>query len=268
MHLPGKPPAAPQGTALPGLRSGFSLWRAMGQWTGLAQVRCPVCGRPTDSVSALGLCPDCNTALAPRSAGHCPQCGVFFSSEHDTPMLCGSCRADPPPWNRFLLHGRYQGPLRDLIVNFKFHGGIQTSNLLGRLAASAWQRAFAGFLPYAPELLLPELVVPVPLHPRRLRGRGFNQSRILARPIARTCKVPLADSALQRIRNTPPQSTLKAAERRTNLRHAFAASPLVQGRRILLVDDVCTTGATLRECARSLQEAGADRVDVLVVARA
>ncbi|MDD4731208.1 MAG: ComF family protein [Desulfovibrio sp.] len=257
----------------------------LGRRTGLWQARCPVCGvvmdrLPGQGAAGLRLCPDCAQKLAPRIGGFCPRCGSLFGEPDYAPMTCGSCRRNPPPWERFIFHGQHEGVLRDLIVSFKFNSRLAHAALLGQLAAQAWQRALDASGPYATLNVAPGplaapgrtpgqyAVVPVPLHKKRLRWRGYNQSLELAQPVARTAGLTLLPDGLRRLRHTPPQSTLKGRERRTNLRGAFAASPEVGGRRVLLVDDVCTTGATLHECARALRQGGAVAVDVLVLARA
>lgn len=118
------------------------------------------------------------------------------------------------------------------------------------------------------ETLLPDCLIPVPLHPSRFRARGFNQALELARPIAAKLRLPLCPGWCRRVRDTAPQRLLDAAERRGNLRGAFAATENVRGRRVALLDDVLTTGATLHEAASALKKAGAAWVEVWVLARA
>jgi ComF family protein len=193
----------------------------------------------------------------------------MFGLESYEPALCGDCRAAPPPWGRFLFHARYDDPLRGLIIAFKYNAGLEHSALLRSMAASAWERAVDRPSEFAPPPHRPDLVAPVPLHGKRLLWRGFNQSLELASAVAACSGAPLEPAALRRMRDTRPQSTLSGSERLTNLHGAFEAdAALVRGKRALLVDDVCTTGSTLRECAKSLLEAGAKAVDVLVLARA
>ena len=239
------------------------LRTALGRF-GLLQRRCASCGMPVPSSPGheaipAPLCPECAKTLLPRTGGYCPTCGTMFGLESCEPVRCGDCRLSPPPWDRFIFHGRYEGRLRELILSYKFNGGLGQSRLLGELAAKAWLRA-------GPPL--PGLVVPVPLHRRRLLWRGYNQSLELARTTARRAGMPLSTTALVRLRNTPPQSTLPGPKRQANIKDAFAAdAALVSSQRVLLVDDVCTTGSTLRECASVLKQAGAVAVDVLVLAR-
>jgi len=254
----------PPGRAASGL---FRRLRAVAAATlGLRECRCQCCGAAASPApGALPLCARCLDALAPRSGGFCPVCGALHADETQAPHRCAACRADPPPWDRLAFWGRYADPLTGLIHAYKYASALHRSGLLEALAHGAYLRLEG----LAPELPRPDLVVPVPLHPRRLRARGFNQSLELARGLARLAGLPLAAQALLRTRHTVPQARLERAQRLTNLRGAFRAdSALTAGRRVLLVDDVSATGATLRECATALRRAGASGVDVVVLARA
>lgn len=182
------------------------------------------------------------------------------ADETAPPTLCGDCRRKPPPWGALAFYGVYGGLLRTLLTEYKFYGRLGLGRLLQALAVAAWERS--GDMP------APDLLVPVPLHARRLSWRGFNQSLELARLLARRLGRPLEPGALVRLRHTEPQLTLAAGQRRDNVRGAFGADPaMVRGAGVLLVDDIMTTGGTLEECARILRRAGAARVDVLVLAR-
>jgi ComF family protein len=153
----------------------------------------------------------------------------------------------------------FEGPLRQAIHHLKYSGRSSLAEPLGRFLTECW---IAGPLPA-------DLIVPVPLHKARLHERGYNQSTLLARQLARASGLPLAEEALKRIRATTPQVSLNAIEREANVRDAFEAhANLVVGRRILLVDDVCTTGATLDACSRALKQGGATSVWALTLARA
>ncbi|MGE4554497.1 MAG: ComF family protein [Desulfovibrionaceae bacterium] len=263
------------------LRRARGLATRVGLAAGLAGGRCPGCGRtvaetghapsgpdaapsgPAPDAPAArphGLCPACAAALAPRPGGFCPSCGAVVGLPGHAPEPCGECLTEPPPWTGFACHGAYRGLLRELILGFKFAEGLGRVRLLQDLAWAALLRA---------GLPAPDLLAPVPLHPRRLRWRGYNQSLELARGLALRLDRPAEPRALVRLRHTVPQSRLSAAERLVNLKGAFEADEgLVRGRAVLLVDDVSTTGSTLRECAEALNAAGAARVDVLVLARA
>jgi ComF family protein len=152
----------------------------------------------------------------------------------------------------------YIPPLQEAICAFKYRGKIGLAKSLSRLMINA--------LPQAMDI---DVIMPVPLHPARLRGREFNQSLLLADQLARHVGKPLSVSNLSRALSTDPQTTLSRRERLRNLRHAFAVSnpEIVAGRRILLVDDVFTTGTTLNECAKVLLTAGAESVRALTLAR-
>ncbi|MBG0791079.1 MAG: ComF family protein [Desulfovibrionaceae bacterium] len=233
--------------------------RKLARRLGLADRRCPVCGAVVHDPDAA-FCPGCARDLAPRTGGYCPGCGRMSGREQDPPTLCPKCRRKPPPWSRLHFHGRYDGPLRDLILSYKFNGFFGHARLLADLADRAFGKNGGP---------VPDVIVPVPLHRLRLVRRGFNQSAELSRMLAKTLHRPVLKNGLSRIRYTVPQTRLDRHERRANIKNAFAADPAqVRDKRVLLVDDVYTTGSTLRECARTLQRAGADEVEALVLARA
>ncbi|MGL1861641.1 MAG: ComF family protein [Pseudodesulfovibrio sp.] len=225
---------------------------------GLTAARCPICSAITDRNNG-GLCPTCAVELRPHLGGHCPQCGAMFGDENTPPTLCGECHLTPLPWDRLYFHGRYSGPLRDLILSYKFNGGVGRTRLLSDLALAAFGTNTER---------IPDAIIPVPLHTRRLLWRGFNQSTELALALGKALNRPVLKSGLIRTRHTIPQTQLGMKDRQTNIKDAFAADEKgVRGKTILVVDDVYTTGATLTECTRTLNRAGASGVDVLVVAR-
>ncbi len=153
----------------------------------------------------------------------------------------------------------FEGPLREAIHQLKYKGRTSLARPLGQYMGQAWQ---ARPLPA-------DLIVPVPLHPARLRERGYNQATLLADRLARATGLALEERGLQRVRATSPQVDLNAAERKANVQGAFQAEPSrVRGHTIVVVDDVCTTGATLEACSLALQEAGAQRVYAMTLARA
>jgi ComF family protein len=222
--------------------------RGLGQ--ALLPARCLVC----DERGVLGqdLCADCRAAL-PWNRPACPRCALPLA--RDAPA-CGSCLRRPPPFGTSCAAFRYSFPLDRLLPRFKFHADLAAGRLLVQLMAEA--------LADAPR---PLALVPVPLHPARLRQRGYDQALELARPLARRLALPLCADRLRRRRATGAQTRLDARARRRNVHGAFEVTGPLPAH-VVLVDDVMTTGATLAECARTLQRAGVARVDVWVVARA
>ncbi|NOR49989.1 MAG: ComF family protein, partial [Desulfuromonadales bacterium] len=148
----------------------------------------------------------------------------------------------------------------DAVQRLKYRNQVTLARPLGQLLGKVVEEAGSDFGP--------DCIVPVPLHPNRLRQRGYNQALEVARPIAQQLNVSIDTGLLQRIRKTPPQQGLSAIERRSNLRNAFDLTTTPSVRRILLVDDVMTTGETVRECCRTLRAGGVREVQVAVVGRA
>jgi ComF family protein len=218
---------------------------------------CLFCGAAVGEDAEVAVCPECDAAIQWVASPLCPCCGRIFPSREGQDRLCGPCQTDPPPFSRARAAAIYEGPVADAIKRFKFQGRIVYLPVM-----QSWLKR-----PHCLELLAEaDLVVPVPLHPRRLRDRGFNQALLLARGLGET---PVAREALARVRHTIPQIGLNPKERRENVKAAFAVPDpaRVKGKNILLLDDLYTTGATARECAKVLRRAGASRVDVLTVAR-
>ncbi|WP_300162163.1 ComF family protein [Solidesulfovibrio sp.] len=246
------------------------LGRGLGRSLTALCGRCQACAGllPAAAAGELPLCPACAARLAPRLGGHCPRCGELAEDPGGAPTTCLECRRQGRSWDGFAFHGPYDDLLRELILGFKFHGRLAQGRLLAGLALAAYRRAAGREGEGAMDPDGPGRIVPVPLHPRRLAWRGFNQSLELSRLLAVRLGRPVAMRALCRIRDTTPQSQLPGARRRANIAGAFAADPgQVEGRSVLLVDDVMTTGATIDAAADALRRAGAVRVDVLVVAR-
>lgn len=200
------------------------------------------------------MCRPCWAALPCLDpARACPRCALPTDGSP-----CASCRLDPPPLGRTAAFGLYAGGLRTLLHAFKFSGWDLLSAPLGaRLASLAARTGIAEGA---------DALVPLPSTPRRNRARGYDPAVLLAACARRGLSLPLAD-LLRRIRETPPQSSLPASKRRTNVEGAFRASRGARGRVVVLVDDVATTGATLFEAARALRDAGARDVRALVLAR-
>ncbi|HEX6898066.1 MAG TPA: ComF family protein [Thermoanaerobaculia bacterium] len=209
--------------------------------------------------SALGLCAPCRARLAPAPADACAVCArplAAWALPED--YRCGACRRRPPGFDRLLALWSYRPPLDAVVQALKF-GRLDYlgGHLAAELAAGLGDR-LSGF----------DRVVPVPLHWRRHLSRGYNQAERIARPLAGLLGIPCLP-ALSRRRATPPQSLLGREERLANLRRAFRAPrpAQVRGLRLLLVDDVATTGATLDAAASALKKAGAAAVTAVVAGR-
>ena len=219
---------------------------------------CPVCESLLGAGRRDPLCGVCWEGLERITPPWCRCCGVPLGIEG----LCGACRDRRPRFAYARAALRYGDLAREAIHAFKFGGRRTLADPLGDLLAGLGLSALPG--------AAPDVLVPVPLHPRRARERGYNQALLLARRLERAWGVPVAADALRRAVVTQPQADLDAAARRRNVRNAFVVHrpELVAGRHVVLVDDVLTTGATAGECAKSLARAGAATVGVLTVARA
>ena len=243
---------------------------------GLWAPRCLVCGE--GSTGRLDLCRACEAALPwmPEACLHCamplrPAAPPPTTATAPTGRLCSACQHDPPPLAETRAAFLYGFPLDRLLPRLKFHRDLAAGRLLAQAMAAALARpapvdtAAAGGCPQAG----PDAIVPVPLHRARLRQRGYNQALELARPLGRMLGVRVDPGLLSRRRNTGAQSRLDAGARAANLRDAFEV-PLsaTVPTHVALVDDVMTTGATLNAAAEALLEAGAERVDAWVCARA
>jgi ComF family protein len=224
-------------------------------------------GPLADAVTLLRpfFCPRCLQGVMPLDPPLCPRCGVMFKGRVGDDHLCGRCRQQPPAFHMARAAFVYERSLVDVIHCFKYKGKLQLAAPLGVLLWQAYVRYWGD------ERV--DAALPVPLHGRRLRSRGFNQAEFLVRGWkngpAGSQAPPIVGGVLRRVRATASQAGLGRRERETNIRGAFAVRrpETIAGRHLLLVDDVVTTGATAAECARLLMESGAARVDVLALAR-
>ena len=213
------------------------------------------------------LCPACAQDFIPIESPMCIQCGYLFKSREADDHLCGACLATPRRFTVARAAGVYDSTLTAVIHRFKYQARIEMSEPLGYLLWTTFRQ-------YWKEKDI-DLIVPVPLHRKRLRKGGFNHAQLLIKEWCRM--VPeiampriAKKNILERSRRTEPQSALGSKQRLVNIKNAFRVSDesKVTDKRILLVDDVYTTGATANECARVLTKAGAKQVDVLTLARA
>jgi len=224
--------------------------------------RCHFCKAFIRDVGAIHLCASCLEACSLIRSPLCKICGMSFLTDGGDDHLCGGCITEPPRFTAARAAALFEGPVRELIHRFKYNNRVQLCRPLGLLTGQHLR-------PFA-EAASADLVIPVPLHLKRLRQRGFNQAVLLGEILARQWRLPLSRRNLKRIRWTEPQINLSATERVANVRGAFAvAEPdLLKGKRIILVDDVYTTGSTVAECARVMFKAGAEEVCVITIARA
>jgi ComF family protein len=219
---------------------------------------CPACREPVDG---RGLCAACWSKLSFITRPYCERLGIPFAYDPGPGILSMEAIADPPAYSRARAAVRFDEISRALVHALKYGDRLDLAPMMGR-----WISRAGGEL-----LTEADALVPVPLHWRRLWARRFNQSAMLAAAISAESKVPVAANALKRVRATAQQVGLTRSERAANIQGAFRvpaeSKPLVAGRRLVLVDDVLTSGATVDGCARALLRAGAANVDVLIFAR-
>lgn len=220
---------------------------------------CLLCGQPSDS--SRDLCAGCAGDLI-RNRICCPRCALPL----DAPApLCGECMRSEPPFASAFVPFVYASPLDQLETRFKFGRSLAAGRVLAELMLDVLHASPPPIL----KGMMPQTLIPVPLHPVRLRERGYNQALELAKPLARALHIPLRNDVLVRTRATVAQSDLDAGARRKNLRGAFAVMEnTALPQHVAIVDDVMTTSATLCECTRTLVCAGVERVDVWALARA
>ena len=209
---------------------------------------CLLCAAPS---GAQMLCTACHTSL-PLIAHACPRCAAPSADQ-----ICGECLKHPPAFDLTRAALEYTFPTDKLIQALKYGGQLALAKLLGELLAEA-----------VADQARPETILAMPLHPARLKTRGFNQALEIAKVIAKRLHMSLAPDLVQRVVDTTPQASLPIDARHTNVKGAFACEQDLRGQHVAVVDDVMTSGATLNELAKILKRAGAAQVDVWIVARA
>ena len=197
-------------------------------------------------------CAACDAALPYFNAAHCPICAL----PTPTGEVCGHCLAQPPLFSRTTAVFGYAFPLDKLIQGMKYGEQLALAHAFAKKLAQRIDKNH-----------LSDYLIAMPLHPAKLRERGFNQSLLLAATLARELKLKLLPNACQRVRDTPPQSALPWKERKKNVRNAFSCNINLSGKRVVLVDDVLTTGASLNALAEAVSKKGAIEISAWVVAR-
>ena len=225
------------------------LTRAAGPLLDLVFPRtCAGCGREGEY-----LCDECEDAI-PRLEP--PQCNVCSAPSRAS--VCAWCRSANQPFNGITAPYRWTGVVQELVYSLKYRNVRASAPRLAELmSAHLMEKSIDA-----------DIIAPVPLHPSRERERGYNQSELLARQVSSSTEIPMDAELLARLRNTPPQVTMTSPEeRRQNVVGAFECVGDAQGKRVLLIDDVVTSGATVAECAAQLRKAGAATIWVLSLAR-
>lgn len=220
---------------------------------------CPLCLAESDSNRDIP-CKECFSSLSRNNPPICNRCGAVISGAFDALMTCGACRSRPPSFDRALAPWQYEGLACTAVRRFKYNGRWR----LGLWLAEEMAEIARISLPIE-EI---SLIIPVPLHWLKERLKGWNPTDFLARTVGQRLEKPVMPRALRRIRWTATQTRLAGPERVRNVSRAFSAqASLVQGKSLLLVDDVLTSGATANACAESLKNAGARHVYILTAAR-
>ena len=239
---------------------------------GLADIiyppRCAICrrflwkGPLINEDNSLSFCRTCIADFCHISSPLCPICGVSFPSELKEDHPCEDCLRKKPFFDTAVAPFLYEGPILEAIHRLKYGAKSFLAGSLGPLLARFTEERIREPGPF--------LTVPVPLHPKRLRERGFNQSLLLARYVAGGLQSDLDFLSLKRVRYTLPQTRLAKKERQRNVRGAFQLNnrDAVKGKTILLIDDVVTTGNTMNECARVLKKGGSEKIFCVSLARA
>ena len=220
---------------------------------------CPSCREPLGD--GVGLCATCWSKLSLIEPPYCARLGIPFSYDPGPGLLSMEAIAAPPAYDRARAAVRYDDVARALVLSFKFGDRLDLAPMMGRWMARAGRELLADA----------DALLPVPLHWRRLWARRFNQAAALAGAISNIAGVPVLHGGIKRVRATPQQVGLSKSERADNVQGAFRVAPeekaLIAGKRLVLIDDVLTSGATVDTCARALLRAGCAHVDVLVFAR-
>lgn len=211
----------------------------------------------TRPAARAGLCCACTEDL-PYHRHACVQCG-YHLTEHQLMPICGRCLSQPPCYDQTLAAFAYQAPIDTLIWQLKYQQRLSNARVLATFLLEAIRQQ---------QTAIPQALVPVPLHPQRLRERGFNQALELARPISLQLNIPIERHLCQRNRRTLAQSQVSASQREANMKQAFTLVHKHAYRHVAIIDDVMTTGHTVNQLARVLRGSGVEKIDVWCIARA
>lgn len=222
----------------------------------LAGHSCVFCGLNSKQSS---ICKTCKGAIRPKT-NNCYQCGKGITVNTDK-QKCGDCIKEPKVYRRLVTACHYDFPINKAISQFKFHRQLHLGKALSELLAETIRLSYQ-----KDQELLPELILPIPLHHKRLAERSFNQSELIAMIISQKLQISSTKHILTRIKNTPHQTGLKAVERRKNLKNAFEVKQTLP-KHIALVDDVVTTGTTITETTKLCLKNGAEKVDIWCLAK-
>lgn len=216
--------------------------------------RCALCQQRTGDDSPL--CAACRQRLPGLPPAHCPRCADFSAAG----IICGRCQSTPPAFDGVISPWLYAEPVDQLVQALKYRHQLHLAPWFGRQLLTTLKAR-------TPTLGKIDVIVPLPLHPARMKTRGFNQALEIARPIARELGKPLLRFAASRVRDTAPQAGLPRDERQRNMQGAFECHTDLSGQAVLVIDDVLTTGSSAHELARTLKIHGAREVWVAAAAR-
>ena len=220
--------------------------------TTLLPYHCILCDAVSDS--SLDLCKDCQADL-PFIKHGCQYCNIPLAAES---LICGTCLKHPPLYYKLLAAFCYQHPLNYLIAAIKFHNRLNYTQVLGYLLAKNVQSRLEHY---------PKLIIPVPLHKKRLAARGYNQALEIARPVSKLLHIPIDYQSCSRIKATAAQTDLKHKQRARNVKNAFHICQDFEAKHVAIIDDVVTTGSTVNELSKILKAYGVEHVDVWCCAR-
>jgi len=216
---------------------------------------CILCGQLTHTTASL--CPECTTEL-PYNKQCCSCCSIPLDQKTQKKLLCGACQKQPLSYQYSQIPLIYKKPINRFIQNFKFNNDFVTGKILCDI--------FESRLPNVSKIK-PQALVPVPLHPSRIRLRGYNQALWLANRLSKFTGIKVDNNLIKRIKKTSPQQELKSKQRRTNLKDAFQLNKTIHYKSIAIIDDVVTTGTTVSEIAKLFKKEGVAQIEVWALAR-